>query len=111
MANTMEAVIGAIYLDKGIQATKEFIREKFSSLIESLAQKKEYKDAKSILQEKIQAKIRVTPVYKTLKEEGPDHDKTFTVGVYAEKKLLARGGGKSKQAAEDDAAQKALENL
>jgi len=110
LADTLEAIIGAIYLDQGNKAAKKFIREKFRSLIKEVSQKSQYKDAKSLLQEKLQAESKETPVYKTLKEEGPDHDKSFTLGVYANGRLLAKGTGKSKQLAEEAAAQKALKN-
>ena len=91
-----------------IRAARAFIREKFSPLIKEVTQKGQFKDAKSILQEKLQAKTKQAPEYEIEKEEGPDHDKHFTVGVYSLKKLLAKGEGKSKQAAQEAAAQKAL---
>lgn len=108
LADTLEAVIGAIYLDHGLGATQKFIEEKFTSLIEEITKKGEFKDTKSILQEKLQAETKQAPVYKTLKEEGPDHDKIFTIGVYSQGKLLAKGKGKSKQIAEGEAAKTAL---
>jgi len=108
LADTLEAVIGAIYLDHGLGATQKFIEEKFTSLIEEITKKGEFKDTKSILQEKLQAETKQAPVYKTLKEEGPDHDKIFTIGVYSQGKLLAKGKGKSKQIAEGGAAKTAL---
>ncbi len=70
-----------------------------------------YKDAKSALQEKIQEKSKITPIYKVLSETGPDHDKLFTVGVYIGNKLIAQGSGHSKHEAETDAARLALESL
>lgn len=111
LADTLEAVIGAIYLDRGIATAQNFIQEKFTPLIEEITRKGEFKDAKSILQEKLQAQLQQTPIYKTLKEEGPDHDKIFTVGVYIQSKLLAKGAGKNKQEAEEKAAKTALERL
>lgn len=108
LADTLEAVIGAIYLDQGIEVIQNFVKEKFTPLIEEITKRGELKDAKSILQEKLQEEIKETPVYKTLKEEGPDHDKIFTVGVYIQGKLLAKGKGKSKQMAEEEAAKVAL---
>lgn len=111
LADTLEAVIGAIYLDQGIKVTKNFIKEKFTPLIKEVIKKGELKDAKSLLQEKVQEELKQTPIYKTLKEEGPDHDKTFTVGVYAQGKLLAKEEGKSKQEAEEQAARTALEKI
>jgi len=109
LADTLEAVIGAIYLDQGVDQVRRFIREKFSSLVTKITQKGEFKDAKSLLQEKLQAEFKQTPIYKTLDEEGPDHNKIFTVGVYLQRKLLAQGKGKSKQEAEEAAAKAALE--
>lgn len=109
LADTLEAIIGAIYLDQGIDVAQKFIKEKFTPLIKTITKKGEFKDAKSILQEKLQAERKQAPIYKTLKEEGPDHDKIFTVGVYVQGKLLAKGKGKSKQTAEVEAAKKALE--
>jgi len=111
LANTLEAVIGAIFLDQGTNATKNFIRINFKNLLEILISKGEFKDFKSLLQEKTQAENKISPVYKTIKESGPDHAKIFTVGVFLEKKLLARGQGKNKQAAEEEAAKNALEKL
>jgi len=108
LADTLEAVIGAIYLDQGINAVQNFVREKFTFLIEEITKKGELKDAKSVLQEKLQAESKQTPIYKTLKEKGPDHDKIFTIGVYTQGKLLAKGRGKSKQMAEEEAAKTAL---
>lgn len=111
LANALEAIIGAIYLDQGIITAQNFIKEKFAPLINKITKRGEFKDAKSILQEKLQADLKQAPVYKTLKEEGPDHDKTFTVGVFIQKKLLAKGKGKSKQEAEEKAAKTALEKI
>ncbi len=109
LANTVEAIIGALFLDQGIEIVRKFIKENFASLIQEIIKRGELKDAKSLLQEKLQAKVKATPVYKTLQEEGPDHDKTFIVGVYVNEKLLAQGKGKSKQEAEEKAAENALE--
>lgn len=108
LANTVEAIIGALYLDQGMKGAKSFIRKRFSPLIKAAIEKGELKDAKSLLQEKLQAELKEAPNYKTIKEEGPDHDKTFTVAVYAQKKLLAQAQGKSKQEAEEKAAEEAL---
>lgn len=108
LADTIESVIGAIYLDQGINIAQKFIKEKFTTLINVITKRGELKDVKSILQEKFQAESKQTPIYKTLKEEGPDHDKIFTVGVYVQGSLLAKGRGKSKQLAEEEAAKIAL---
>jgi len=111
LANAFEAVLGAIFLDQGITTTKNFIHQNFKKLLENLVSRGEFKDFKSLLQEKIQAERRVTPFYKVIKESGPDHAKIFTVGVFLRKKLLATSKGKSKQAAEENAAKRALEKL
>ncbi len=107
-ANTVEALIGAIYLDKGFGAAKKFIKKYIIGKLQDEISEDFYKDHKSKLQEKTQEKLKITPVYKVLKEEGPDHAKTFLVGVYFNDKLIARGEGTSKQEAEENAAENAL---
>jgi len=109
LANTLEAIIGAIYLDQGYESAKKFISKNISPLIEDIIEKRAWIDAKSLFQEKAQEVDGVTPTYKTVKETGPDHDKKFTVGVYLGKGLIVSGEGDSKQEAEQDAARKALE--
>ncbi len=108
LANTLEAVIGAIYLDQGYEIAKKFIYEHISPLVEDIISKKAWIDAKSLFQEKAQEVEGVTPLYKTTKETGPDHDKRFTVAVHLGKKLIASGEGESKQDAEQEAARKGL---
>lgn len=108
MANAFEALVGAIYLDQGYDAAKDFISKYLFPKIDNIIQKKLWLDAKSSLQEKIQDVESVTPSYAVLKEWGPDHDKHFVVGVHVRDKLLAQGEGKSKQEAEQDAARAAL---
>jgi ribonuclease-3 len=111
LANAIEALIGAIYLDGGYEKVKSFV-EKFVMIeLEEVVTKELYRDAKSLLQEKTQASLKITPIYKVLSEEGPDHKKTFNVGVYLENKLIAMGQGPSKQDAEVEAAKKALQEL
>ncbi len=109
LANTLEALIGAIYLDQGYEMAKTFVEKYFTPLIEEIISSKSWIDSKSLFQEKAQEFEGITPSYKTLKETGPDHDKKFTVGVYIGKEHVASGEGKSKQDAEQMAAQKALE--
>jgi ribonuclease-3 len=109
LANTIEALIGAIFLDQGYEMAKYFISKYIFSLIEKIVEEKTWLDAKSKFQEQAQENESVTPAYKTLKEEGPDHDKQFTVGVYLGKSKVAEGEGKSKQEAEQVAAKNALE--
>ena len=109
LANTMEAIIGAIYLDQGYEMAKYFISNNLFHLIDKIVAEKSWIDAKSKFQEKAQEEENLTPLYKSLREEGPDHDKIFTVGVFLDEKMIAEGGGKSKQEAEQEAAKKALE--
>ena len=109
LANALEALIGAIYIDQGYDATKGFIEKNFTPLIESIISEKSFIDAKSLFQEKAQEFDGVTPSYKTVKESGLDHEKKFTVGVYVGKDLIATGEGESKQEAEQMAAKSALE--
>lgn len=109
LANALEAVIGAIYLDGGYDTAKKFIAQHFIPLIEGITKEGSHIDAKSLFQEKAQEFESITPAYKTLKESGPDHDKKFTVGVFLGKDLVSQGEGKSKQDAEQVAARTALE--
>lgn len=109
LANTFEALLGAIYLDRGYLAAKEFVKTYLFLYIEKIIEKKLYLDAKSFLQEKVQEKMKVTPIYQVLSEEGPDHQKIFKVAVFADKQKLGEGIGKNKQEAEQQAAQNALE--
>lgn len=108
LANALEALIGAIYMDQGLEKAKEFIEKNFTPMIESIISAKSFIDAKSLFQEKAQEFDGVTPSYKTIKESGPDHEKKFTVGVYIGKDLVATGEGESKQDAEQLAARGAL---
>ena len=109
LANAFEALIGAIFVDKGFDAAEKFIGNNLFHLTDEIVLKKLWQDAKSRFQEKSQEILGATPVYKTLEEEGPDHDRCFVVGVYIEDKMIARGDGKSKQEAEQIAAGKGLE--
>lgn len=108
LANALEALIGAIYLDQGLDSAKGFIEKHFHTLIEKIIKEGAFIDSKSLFQEKAQEFIGITPLYKTIKESGPDHEKKFTVGVYVGKELVATGEGKSKQDAEQSAAKEAL---
>jgi len=111
LANAFEAILGAIYLDQGYDAAEAFVAKNLYPKIETVIQNRTWQDAKSQFQEVAQEKKSVTPTYKTLKESGPDHDKQFTVGVFLADKEIARGDGKSKQEAEQAAAQGALEKI
>lgn len=104
LANAFEAVIGAIYMDQGYAAAEAFIARTIFPKIDAIIENRAYQDAKSRFQEAAQEKKSITPSYKTLSEEGPDHDKRFTVGVYLGAEEVARGIGKSKQEAEQAAA-------
>jgi len=109
LANTFEALLGALYIDQGYDATKEFISKHIFNLIDEIVEKGSWIDSKSRFQELAQEKTGVTPAYKTIKEVGPDHDKQFTVGVYLGTQLIVSGEGASKQEAEQNAAAKGLE--
>jgi len=110
LANTFESIVGAIYLDQGYEEAKKFIQKNIFSLIDEIVEFNLWKDAKSRLQEVVQEKLSVTPNYKVLAEEGPDHDRVFSVGVYFGENLGGEGKGNSKQEAEQEAALNALEN-
>jgi len=111
LANAFEALIGAIYLDKDYPTAKKFIEKHLLYRLKEILKKKLYVDPKSRLQELTQEKYGITPLYKLLSESGPDHRKSFTVGVYLKTKLIGEGSGSSKQAAEQAAASSALEKL
>jgi ribonuclease-3 len=109
LANTFEAVTGAIYLDQGYDMAKLFIEKHILVFADQMIAKGNLVDAKSLFQEKAQEKTGTTPSYKLIRDAGPDHDKSFTVGVYIGKDQIAMGEGKSKQEAEQNAAVRALE--
>lgn len=108
LANTYEAVIGAIYLDQGYKAAQSFITKSLLPTFDEILETGSWMDAKSHLQEKAQAVDSMTPVYKVMEEMGPDHDKTFTVGVFVGDRLMGTGKGPSKQIGQQQAAQEAL---
>lgn len=109
LANAMEAIIGAIYLDQGWDTAKKFIETNILSELPEILEKKLYLDPKSNFQEQAQEKTGITPSYKVLKESGPDHNKIFEVGVYLKSQQIAVGKGSSKQEAQEEAARAALE--
>jgi ribonuclease III len=109
LANAFEALIGAIYLDQGYQACKDFIKKYLIIKLPEIIEKGLFKDAKSRFQEEAQERMAITPTYKVLEEWGPDHAKHFIIGVFLDKELVAKGQGSSKQEAELEAAKKALE--
>ncbi len=108
LANCYEAVVGALYLDKGYEATKDFIAKSLLVTFEGILKAGSWMDPKSNLQELVQNQDGFTPVYKVLAEEGPDHDKIFTVGVYVNGVLQGKGTGPSKQIGQVGAAEAAL---
>lgn len=108
LANCYEAVVGALYLDQGYEAAEKFITETLLSTFEKILESGSWVDPKSSLQEIAQSREGHTPVYKVLSEEGPDHDKVFTVGVFVGSKLRGQGTGPSKQAGQQKAAEIAL---
>jgi len=108
MADAFEAVIGAIYLDQGYPAAANFINQNILSKMQTILSEGSWRDPKSHLQELAQRSDGTTPAYKVLSEEGPDHDKTFTLGVYIGGKLKGTGTGHSKQEAQTIAAQQAI---
>jgi ribonuclease-3 len=108
LADAYEAFVGALYLDQGYASVKAFITTTLLGKTDEIIRKGLYKDAKSYVQEKAQEKYSVTPSYRVLEEEGPDHDKLFLVGIYFGEEKVAEGKGKSKQEAETAAARNAL---
>lgn len=108
IANALEAVIGAIYLDQGYNKSKKFIENYFLCKMDDVLNDKLYQDAKSKFQEEAQEKVGITPVYKVIKEWGPDHDKHFLIGIFLGEEKIAEGEGISKQAAQRKAAEKGL---
>lgn len=109
LANSFEALLGAIYLDKGLKSAEKFINKFLIPDLIEIIEKNLYKDYKSSLQELSQEEVDLTPTYKVTSEVGPDHAKRFKMGVYLGNKLLAEGEGNSKQLAEQEAARIALE--
>jgi ribonuclease-3 len=108
LANAFEAVIGAIYLERGYADAAVFIHKHITSKLESILTEGSWRDPKSNLQEVMQRVDGVTPQYRVIEEIGPDHDKMFTLGVYSGDKMISKGSGPSKQAAQQDAAKAAL---
>jgi len=111
LADTFEAFLGALYLDQGIPACRKFLEEVLFPKLSQIVETGAYKDYKSLLQEIAQEKVNFTPIYKVLEEWGPDHNKTFKVGVFIHNKMEGVGEGSSKQKAEVEAARDALAKL
>jgi ribonuclease III len=110
LENSFEAYVGALFIDQGMNAVVKFLDNTLFSKIQELANKKAFKDPKSLLQEKVQARKQGSPIYRVLEETGPAHAKIFKVGVFIDGKKLGEGLGKSKQIAEESAAKIALES-
>lgn len=110
LANAMEAIIGAIYLDQGYKKAEEFINRFITVELPEILKTRAYKDFKSLFQEEAQERAGITPTYEVLKEWGPDHAKHFRIGVFLEKELVGEGEGPAKQDAQQAAAEAALKN-
>ncbi|MFA6992175.1 MAG: ribonuclease III [Candidatus Gracilibacteria bacterium] len=108
LANTLEALIGAMYIEHGYAKVESFIKRVILSKLDQIVTQGLHIDAKSRFQELCQEKEEFTPYYELLEASGPDHDKTFVMGVYIDDKMVAKGTGSSKQKAEEDAAENAL---
>jgi len=111
LADTFEALVGAIFQDQGLEKTEKFLEKNVLPRIKAVAKKKTLKDFKSRLQELAQERHQVTPEYRLIKSQGPDHNRIFFVDVFVANKKIAQGQGPSKQKAQQQAAQKALKKL
>lgn len=111
LANTFEAVLGALYLDQNINTCRKFLEKTLFPHLKPIIENEEYKDHKSTFQEIAQERFGITPIYQVLSESGPDHAKRFITGVFAGSKKYGEGEGSSKQKAEQAAARDALEKL
>jgi ribonuclease-3 len=109
LANTYESFVGGLYLDQGYEPCKHFILTTLIPRLAEIIKMKSWKDAKSQVQEEAQERLQLTPSYRVLSENGPDHDKYFTIGVFFGETKIAEGKGKSKQEAQQTAALAALE--
>lgn len=108
LANAFEATTGAIYLDRGYEAAKKYITDNILSTLPQILEDESWRDPKSYLQEISQARDGFTPVYRVLNEDGPDHEKIFTLGVFVGEKKMGEGEGPSKQIAQQEAARQAI---
>ncbi|MCX6733563.1 MAG: ribonuclease III [Candidatus Peregrinibacteria bacterium] len=108
LANVLEAVIGAIFLDRGYRVSRKFIDDFILTKLDVIIEKGLHIDGKSLFQEMAQGKLNTTPHYVLLSETGPDHNKVFTMGAYIGEELIAKGNGASKQKAEENAAMEAV---
>jgi ribonuclease-3 len=108
LANTFESIVGAMYMDQGYEVAKTFIGTQLFAKTEEIVEKRLWQDPKSRFQELSQEHLSITPTYETLSQDGPDHDRVFTIGAFLKKELVAKGQGRSKQEAEQQAAEKAI---
>lgn len=108
LANTFEALLGAIYLDQGYETAEKFVKTYLLPRVDEIVSKKLWRDSKSLVQEMAQEHVGVTPSYKVIQESGPDHDKHFVIGIFFGDEQIAEGKGKSKQEGEQQAAEAAL---
>lgn len=111
LANTFEAVLGALFMEKGLDYCREFVNRELFYKVKDIVENKLYKDAKSRFQEAAQEKTGLTPLYEVEDSWGPDHEKMFRIGVYLGKEKYGEGEGRSKQKAEQKAAENALERI
>jgi ribonuclease-3 len=109
LASAFEAVLGALYLDQGIEAVRSLLIPLLEPLAQTIVNKRLFKDNKSLLQELAQAHDGITPSYRLVSQEGPSHNREFTVEVLLGEQVVGRGHGRNKQTAEQEAAQKALD--
>ena len=108
LASTFEAVLGAMYLDQGIEVVQQFLMPGLEPLAQTIVSKRLFKDQKSLFQEQAQARVGITPSYRLVNQEGPSHNREFTVEVLLGDQVAGRGQGRNKQAAEQEAARAAL---
>ena len=111
LADTFEALIGALYLDDGLETAADFISKNLFPQLKEIISSESIRDYKSLLQEKVQRQKKVAPLYRVLKTEGPAHKRIFSIGVYIDNQEYGQGTGHSKQEAEQEAAKMALEKL
>lgn len=109
LADAFEAIAGAIYLDQGYDAARDFIARNLFGKVETIVREELWKDAKSRFQERAQDHLSITPTYQTLRQTGPDHERVFVIGAFLGNTMIAEGEGYSKQEAEQAAAERALQ--